>query len=128
MKTKIGISREAGFTFIEMIIVVTILGLLVAIAVPHWMRARDNTRLSYIYSNLRVVESAKTEWAMDNHKTTGDPVPNINLLNDYFRAGKIIDIMSETYVPNAIGSAAAAELPTGVGLANYSPGSAITMP
>src|SRR2546426_4956384 len=71
MKTKAINSNRSAFTFIEMIIVVTVVGLLVAIVVPNMIRARDNTRLSYIYSNLRTVEGAKTQWALDNNKLTG---------------------------------------------------------
>jgi len=111
-----------------MIIVVTVMGLLVAIVVPNMIRARDNTRLNYIYSNLRTVEGAKTQWAMDNHKLTGASVTNITDLNDYFRGGKLVGIMSETYVPNSIGTPAEADLPSGVGLGQYAPGSSIPAP
>ena len=76
MKVVFKSQRASAFTFIEIIIVITILGLLVAIGVPNFIRARDTARLNIIRKNLREIEAAKTQWALDNKKTTGDKVPN----------------------------------------------------
>lgn len=118
----------SGFTFIELIIVITVIGLLVAIAVPSYIRVRDNSRLSVIYSNLRTIEHAKSEWALENQKTTGSPIANIALLNSYFRSGTIHDALNEIYVPNAVGTPAEANLPAGVALGPYAPGGSIPAP
>jgi prepilin-type N-terminal cleavage/methylation domain-containing protein len=128
MKLQSSLKGRSGFTFIELIIVITVLGLLVAIAVPSYMRVRDNSRLTLIYTNLRTIEHAKTEWALDTHKTTGDPVANVATLSGYIRSGKINDALNESYVPNAVGTPAEADLPAGVALGPYSPGSAIPAP
>jgi prepilin-type N-terminal cleavage/methylation domain-containing protein len=117
--------RAGGFTFIELIVAITIIGLLAGIAIPYSMRARDNARLASIQSNLRVLENAKAQWALDNHKTTGDPV-DLAVLRDYFRASTgIQDVMHETYVPNAVGVPAEADLPSGATLGKYPPGAVI---
>src|SRR5258707_435191 len=76
---------KSAFTFIEIVIVVTILGLLVAIGVPNFMRARDNSRLNCIRKNLREIESAKIQWALEHNKSTGATVTDMTVLNDYFR-------------------------------------------
>ena len=120
--------HRSGFTFIELIIVITIIGLLVAIAVPSYIRVRDNSRLSVIYSNLRTIEHAKSEWALENRKTTGAPIASVAMLNDYFRAGTIHDALNEIYVPNAVGTPAEADLPNGIGLGPYAPGGSIPAP
>lgn len=128
MKIQRGSKGTTGFTFIELIIVITVIGLLVAIAVPSYIRVRDNSRLGVIYSNLRTIEHAKSQWALENHKTTGAPVADIAMLNDYFRSGTIHDALNEIYVPNAVGTPAEADLPTGVALGPYGPGGSIPAP
>jgi prepilin-type N-terminal cleavage/methylation domain-containing protein len=125
MNIKVVKGSSSGFTFIELIIVVTIIGLFAAIAVPSMFRARDNSRLSVIYSNLRTIEAAKEEWAIDNKKHTGAAVDDLAQLSSYFHGGSIKDVVNETYVPNALGTAAEADLPGTVKLGAYGAGAAI---
>ena len=131
MNTKFGSGghprKILGFTFIEIIIVVTILGLIVGIAVPNYIRARDNARLNAILHNLRRIEIAKTQYALDMKKTNGTDV-DLNSLTNYFRDGKVNDVIHETYVPGAIGTPAKAALPTGTTLPPYPPGGDIPAP
>src|SRR5947209_860942 len=100
MKTKFSSqTRCAGFTFIEIIIVVTIVGLLVAIAIPKSFQARDTARLNTIYNNLRQIENAKDQWALDQQKTNGTVVADVSVLSGYLKDGRVRDVMKETYVP-----------------------------
>ena len=85
-------------------IVVAIIGLLTTLAVPNFARARDTSRLNMIYSNLRALDAAKDQWALDNNQATGAPVTNISVLSNYFRCGTIHDVLHETYVPNPVGT------------------------
>ena len=127
---KFGSGRQpatAGLTFIELIIVITILGLIVGIAIPNSIRARDAARLSFIYNNLRRIEGAKTQYALDARKTNGAPV-DLNSLTNYFRGGTVSDVVRETYFPNAIGTPATATLPNGVQLGPYPSGGQIPAP
>ena len=71
--------------------------LLAAMALPALVRSRDNSRLNYIYSNLRSIETAKEQWALDNKKTNGDPV-DLTLLGVYLHGGTVRDAIRETYV------------------------------
>ena|SRR5436190_12038906 len=128
MKIHRGSRGATGFTFIELIIVITIIGLLVAIAVPSYIRIRDNSRLGVIYSNLRTIEHAKSEWALETRKTTGAQVASITILNSYFRSSPIHDVLNETYLPNPVGTPAEAALPAGVAIGPYPPGSKIPAP
>ena len=64
--------NEKGFTLIEIMIVVLIIGILLAIAVPNFIRARETSRAKACVSNLKQIDSAKEQWAMDNKKTALD--------------------------------------------------------
>ena len=97
------------------------------IAVPNYIRARDNARLNAILHNLRRIEIAKTQYALDMKKTNGTDV-DLNSLTNYFRDGKVNDVIHETYVPGAIGTPAKAALPTGTTLPPYPPGGDIPAP
>jgi prepilin-type N-terminal cleavage/methylation domain-containing protein len=121
-------TRRSGFTFIEIIIVTTIIGLLVAIAIPKGMQARDTARLSCIYNNLSQIEHAKEQWALDQKKTNGTVVTDMSVLSAYLKDGRVRDVMKETYVPNNVGTPAQADLPIGQPLGPYGPGAVIPTP
>lgn len=64
--------RERGFTLVEIMIVVLIIGILLAIAVPSFMNARERSRANACRSNLRQIQAAKEQWAMANNKGPTD--------------------------------------------------------
>ena len=67
--------RKGGFTLIEIMIVVLIIGILLAIAIPNFMRAREVSRAKSCVANLKQIETAKEQWAMDFKKSgTDEPV------------------------------------------------------
>jgi len=66
---------EKGFTLIEIMIVVLIIGILLAIAVPNFVRARETSRAKSCVSNMKQIDSAKEQWAMDTKAGDGDAGP-----------------------------------------------------
>jgi prepilin-type N-terminal cleavage/methylation domain-containing protein len=62
---KINTSRKAGFTIVELMIVVAIIGLWAAIAIPNFIRARSTSQMNTCISNLRQIDSAKQRWALE---------------------------------------------------------------
>ena len=70
---------ERGFTLVEIMIVVLIIGILLAIAVPNFVRARESSRTKACVANLKQIDAAKEQWAMDNNKANGDTCTMQNL-------------------------------------------------
>jgi prepilin-type N-terminal cleavage/methylation domain-containing protein len=66
--------KRAGFTLVEIMIVVAIIALLAAIAVPGFLRARKRSQASKILNDLRMIDSAVDQYAVETSKTTGATV------------------------------------------------------
>ncbi len=66
--------RRAAFTLIEIMIVVAIIAILVAVAVPVFIKARESSQKNTCISNLRLMDSAITAWALEAKKGIGDGI------------------------------------------------------
>ncbi len=101
-------SRRAGFTLVEIMIVVAIIALLAAIAVPGFLRARKRSQASRVINDLRLIDSAIDQYAIETNKKSGDGVAVTDWTN-YLKKDTILyatgrDILNSDYGPQTVDS------------------------
>ena len=83
---KINTSRKSGFTLVEIMIVVAIIGLLAAIAIPNFVRARTQSQKNACINNLRQIDGAVQQWALENKAGPSDAAPGDGVILGYLKS------------------------------------------
>ena len=81
--------RRGAFTLVEIMIVVAIIALLAAIAVPGFLRARKRSQASKILNDLRMIDAAVDQYAIETNRTTSNPV-GVADWTKYLKQGSIL--------------------------------------
>ena len=101
---KIRTSSKSGFTLVEIMIVVAIIGLLAAIAIPNFVRARTTSQQNACINNLRQLDGAAQQYALENKLKSTDTYTLANL-NNYVKLDSTGNLpacpSSGTYSPGA---------------------------
>ena len=77
-------SRKSGFTLVEIMIVVAIIGLLAAIAIPNFVKARTTSQMNACINNLRQIDGATQQWALET-KQAPDAAVTYDKIRDYLK-------------------------------------------
>ena len=102
MKTRLFKGRQ-GFTLVEIMIVVAIIALLASIAVPGFLRARKRSQASRIINDLRLIDSALDLYAIEQNKSTGNPV-NVADWTKYIKTGTNLYLTGKDILGNPYGN------------------------
>ena len=102
--------RRAGFTLVEIMIVVAIIALLAAIAVPGFLRARKRSQASRIINDLRLIDSAVDQYAIETNRTSGFTV-EVADWTKYLKAGTNLYTTGNDILGNAYGKQTVDSLP-----------------
>jgi prepilin-type N-terminal cleavage/methylation domain-containing protein len=93
---------KGGFTLLEIMIVVAIIGLIMAIAIPSFKKSRETARTKICIETLTQIETAKQTWALEKRKTTGD-IPTDQEVYDYMKRTPECPAGFK-YTPNPVGT------------------------
>jgi prepilin-type N-terminal cleavage/methylation domain-containing protein len=102
--------RRGGFTLVEIMIVVAIIALLAAIAVPGFLRARKRSQASRIINDLRLIDSAVDQYAIENNKSSGAVVGTADWTN-YLKKGTNLFTTAKDILGNDYGAQTVDSLP-----------------
>lgn len=104
-------SRREGFTLVEIMIVVAIIALLAAIAVPGFLRARKRSQASKILNDLRLIDAAVDQYAIETNKSSGVPVNTADWTNYIKKNSSLYNTASDLF-GNGYGAQTVDSLPS----------------
>ena len=101
-------ASRRGFTLVEIMIVVAIIALLASMAVPNFLRARKRSQAVRILEDLRMLDGALDQYAIENNKSSGAHT-NFTDLKSYLKTGSVLyttgaDIFGNSYGPFTVDS------------------------
>jgi prepilin-type N-terminal cleavage/methylation domain-containing protein len=103
--------KRGGFTLVEIMIVVAIIALLAAIAVPGFLRARKRSQATRILNDLRMIDAAVDQYAIETARKTADTVGTADWTS-YLKSGTVLYNTGQDLLGNAFGAQTVDTLPS----------------
>ena len=104
-------TKRGGFTLVEIMIVVAIIALLASIAVPNFLRSRKRSQATQVLEDLRLIDAAIDQYAIENNLTAADPVVWADL-QAYLKTGSRLEQSANTdFLGNAYDAFAIDSIP-----------------
>ena len=98
-------NSRSGFSLLEIMIVVTIIGFMAGLAIPAFMKARMTSQKTRCMDNMRQIAGAKEQWAVENYANNGDAIPSPeSTMAPFFKRGFPSCPGGGSYTVAAIGS------------------------
>jgi prepilin-type N-terminal cleavage/methylation domain-containing protein len=95
---------ESAFTLVEIMIVVAIIGLLAALAIPGFVKARKQSQGRRILNDARQMDAAVDQWAMENNKADGATIDTAGAAS-YLKTGwKVNDVLGNAFQISTVGT------------------------
>jgi len=123
--TQKSLGNKGAFTLTEIMIVVVIISMLAALALPGWFRARKRSQAGRILEDLVQLDHATDQYAIENAKTTGAN-PTFTDLKNYLKTGSVLystgaDLFGDPYGPFTVDSLVQVPLPAFTSLSDVAP-------
>lgn len=121
-------TKRGGFTLVEIMIVVAIIALLAAIAVPNFLRSRRRAQATQVLQDLRMIDAAVDQYAIENNKSGGAAVSWADIRN-YLKAGSRletsggVDIIGNGFTINTVDTVPQVSVTTFNALSTVAPAS-----
>lgn len=97
--------NKAAFTLVEIMIVVAIIGLLAALAIPGFVKARKQSQGRRILNDARQMDAAIDQWALEKGKKDGDAINTTEAATYLKGEWKNVDLLGNSFAIGAVGSA-----------------------
>jgi prepilin-type N-terminal cleavage/methylation domain-containing protein len=110
MFNKLSSKRRGGFTLVEIMIVVAIIALLAAIAVPGFLRSRKRSQATRILNDLRMIDSAVDQYAIETAKSSGSTV-NVTDWTNYVKKDTLLYTSGQNLFGDNYGAQTVDQLP-----------------
>jgi type IV pilus assembly protein PilA len=95
---------RSAFTLVEIMIVVAIIGLLAALAIPGFVKARKQSQGRRILNDARQMDAAIDQWALETGQTDGNTVNTTSAQTYLKTVWKVTDLLGNTYVLGSVGT------------------------
>ena len=96
--------KNQAFTLVEIMIVVAIIGLLAALAIPGFVKARKQSQGRRILNDARQMDAAIDQWALEKGKKDGDAVTTSEAASYLKGSWKDVDLLGNSYTVSNVGS------------------------